>query len=469
MHEPASDFPASREGTARDAGFTLLEVIVAFTIFLVMVVASITVLSSAQSATRDNSRRATALNLAARELSITADAFNSEVRGPNSIDTGTVTNPNPLPDGTAGEPLVVDKVGYTVVRRAIWTAVGSTAESTCDEGTNAELAYLRVRVTVTWPGGEDRPVQMTSTLTPAKGTYYNDSDGHIGLKVIDRDGEPRAGQTVSVSGPESATDTTDADGCVLFPFLTAGTYTISLSGAGHVDLKGQSPSATTAAVVAGQIWKGTVSWDRAATITATLKAPTGHVLPEGLTTSVAANRTPLSLMLGNSGLQPDGVAPAASTTGLATVVVKSLWPYASGYEVWPGTCLDNDPRYADYTDGVRPGPVVTDPGGSSAVDLPLVGLTVRNAGGSARAVIATQVVDGWCPSAGTFNGTGYGAKVLIAAGLAGGATVKTSLPYGTWRIYSASGPTSGSGTLRGTVEITPTGITPATTPTVSVS
>jgi type II secretory pathway pseudopilin PulG len=465
VHEPASDFPASRESTARDAGFTLIEVIVAFTIFLAMVAACITILSSAQSATGDNSRRTTALNLAARELSITADAFGSEVRGPNTVETGTVTNPNPLPGGDEGEPLVVDDIGYTVTRRAIWTSVGSDAESTCDEGTTAELAYLRVRVTVTWPGGEDRPVRMTTILTPSKGTYYNDSDGHIGLKVIDRDGEPVAGQGVSVSGPESAADATDENGCVLFPFLTAGTYTIKLDDAGHVDIKGQAPSTTTAAVVAGQIWKGTVSYDQAASITATLKAPTGYLLPEGLTTTVTANKTPIPIMLGNSGLLPGGVAPAASTTGLATVVIRNLWPYLAGYEVWAGKCLDNDPEFPAYTGGVRPGPVITDPGGSAAVDVPLVGVSVRNTAGGARAVMAIQVPDSSCPSAGTFASAAYGGKVLVASALGGGATVKTSLPYGTWKLYAATS-TTGTYTLRSTVTVTPSGVTP-TTATVS--
>lgn len=461
MQEPASDFPAPREGTARDAGFTLIEVIVAFTIFLAMVAACVTILSSAQSATGDNSRRTTALNLAARELSITADAFNSEVRGPNSVDVGVVTNPNPLPGGTEGDPLVVDNVDYTVERRAIWTSVGSVAESTCDEGTAAELAYLRVRVTVTWPGGEDRPVRMTTILTPSKGTYYNDSDGHIGLKVIDRDGEPVAGQSVSVSGPESATDSTDDDGCVLFPFLAAGSYTITLDDAGHVDSKGRAPSTTTAAVVGGQIWKGVVSYDQAATITARIKAPTGHLLPEGLTTTTTANQTRLPIMLGNSGLLPAGVAPATTTTGLATVVVTNLWPYAAGYEVWAGKCLDNDPENPTYTGGVRPGPVTTDRGGSASVDVPLVGVSVKNTSGSARAVMAIQTVDSSCPSAGTFAGTAYGAKLLVASALAGGATVKTSLPYGTWKLYAASS-TTGSYTFRNNVTVTPSAVTPTT-------
>ena len=462
MHEPASEFPASRDGTARDAGFTLIEVIVAFALFLGMVAASLVILSSAQSATRDSSRRTTASNLAARELSITADAFNSGVRGPTTIDTGTVVNPDQLPGGTAGGPLVVDSVDYTVVRKATWSSVGSTAASTCDEGTSAELAYLRVRVTVTWPGGEDNPVTMTSILTPAKGTYFTDSDGHIGLKVIDRNGDPRVGQSVSLTGPESDTGVTDENGCVLFPFLTAGTYTLKLTDAGYVDIKGQSPSTTTAAVVAGQIWHGTVSWDRSATITAKLTAPTGFTLPEGLTTATTANQTGVPIMLGNSGLQPNGVAPAASTTGLATVQVKTLWPYPAGYEVWPGKCLDNDPENPTYTPaGVRAGPVTTDPGTTATVDVPLVGISVKNTSGSARAVMAIQATDASCTSAGTFASTSYGAKVLIASALAGGATAKTALPYGVWSLYAASSTTSGY-TLRSTVTIKPSGVTPTT-------
>ncbi|WP_141015616.1 type IV pilus modification PilV family protein [Nocardioides sambongensis] len=179
-------------GGARDEGFTLIEVIVAFGLFVALVSASMVLLSTTQRTARDNTYRTTALNLAARELAITSDSFNSLLRGPESIEINQVVNANPLSGGTVGQPLKVNNVSYTVKRVAQWAAVGSSAASTCDDGTAQELAYLRVHVEVSWPGAEDRPAEMDTVLTPLKGTY-SVNDGHIGVKVIDRDGLPGRG------------------------------------------------------------------------------------------------------------------------------------------------------------------------------------------------------------------------------------------------------------------------------------
>lgn len=442
MHEPATVFPASRKGTTRDDGFTLIEVIVAFAIFLAMVSASLMILSSAQRATGDSSRRTTALNLAARELSITADTFNSQVRGPDQVQINQVSNPNALAGGTAGQPLQVDGVPFTVTRNAQWASVGSNAASTCDEGTSSELAYLRVEVRVTWPGNE-RPVTMNTVLTPLKGTY-SDNDGHIGLKVIDAAGSPRAGQSVTISGPSgNRTASTADDGCVLFPFLTPGSYTVTLNSTGHVDILGRAPSVTTAEVQAGQLWRSTVSYDRAATVRATLVPPAGFTVPAGLGGSPPA----VPIMLGNSALLPAGAAAATATSGTNPRTLTNLWPYASGYQLWAGRCLDNDPAYtAERTGQDRDDPVVVTPGDTTDANVALAGVSLVNGSGSARnnvTAIQVPVRDGSgavvdsCPSLGTFQTKDYGAKVVLGT-VNAGTTLKTSLPFGTWWIWNGT-------------------------------
>lgn len=438
----------------RDEGFTLIEVIVAFAIFLGMVAASAVVLSSAQSATRDNSRRTTALNLAARELSITADAFNSDVRGPKQVQIGDVDNPDPLPSGHAGDPLVIDNVPYSVTRNAEWTSVGSSAATTCDEGTTSELAHLRVRVTVSWPGS-DRPVTMTTVLTPPKGTY-SANDGHIGLKVIDLSGQPRDGQSVTITGPSgTSTAETAADGCVLFPFLTPGSYTVRLSTTGYVDIKGQAPSTTTAQVVAGQIWKYTVSYDRAATIVATFQTAAGHTVPAHITTATGADAVPVKLA--NSGLLPAGTARATSTSGTQPRTLSNLWPYESGYQLWAGGCLDNDPQFTAETSGFdREPPVEVTSGGSAPATIDLAPIELANGSGSAKTnVTAIQAPDNACPKISTYAGRDYGAKVVFGS-VAANTTLKSSLPYGTWLVFVGT-------SLKGTVTVLKGGSVPRVT------
>ena len=84
---------------------------------------------------------------------------------------------------------------------------------------------------------------MTSQtlLTPPAGSG-DPNDGHILVQAFDRDALPLAGQTVSLTGPESASQTTTSDGCAFFAYLDPGTYTASLSTTGYVDRQGGQPA-----------------------------------------------------------------------------------------------------------------------------------------------------------------------------------------------------------------------------------
>ncbi|MEQ6901007.1 prepilin-type N-terminal cleavage/methylation domain-containing protein [Nocardioides sp. YIM 152588] len=397
-----------RDRDQRDGGFTLIEVVVAFGLFVVLVVASMVLLSWTQQSTRDNSYRTTALNLAARELAITADTFNSLLRGPDQVEINQVVNPDQFPGGTDGDPLVVDNVPYTVTRTAQWSAVGSSAASTCDEGTSQELAYLRVRVEVTWPGGEERPVRMNTVLTPLKGTY-SVTDGHIGLKVIDRDGLPRGGQPVTITGPSGTrTGSTASDGCVLFAFLTPGTYTVTMDRPGYVDLNGDATSVRTVTVTAGQLWRGSASYDQAASVAVTFTTESGYALP-------ATNTIPLMFTTSAGSVERTGTGN--------TRTVGDLWPYASGYEVWAGRCLDNDP--ANLGEAREP-VVAANPGATTSVDVPLAPLTVDR-GSGARTITATSNPSIDNPQSPCSN-------ITVTLGTTAGGVLATSLPYGRWTI-----------------------------------
>lgn len=396
----------------RDEGFTLIEVVVAFALFITLVVASMVLLGSVQRATRDSSYRTTAINLAARELAITADTFNTIIRGPKQVEINEVVNPDQLAGGTPGGPLVVDNVPYTVKRTAQWVTVGSAAASVCDEGTDKELAQLRVHVEVTWPGGSDRPVEMNSVLTPLKGTY-SVTQGHIGLKVIDRNGTPRANQVVTINGPSGTRSAkTSDDGCVLFAFLAPGSYTVTLDTTGYVDLAGNKTSTRSVTVQAGQLWRGTVSYDAAASITVGFKTADGYNLPQ-------TNNLPLMFSTSAGTLERTGTGNSRAVT--------DLWPYPSGYEIWAGHCLDNDPAELDEA---REPAVAADPAGTATAQVPLAPLTVTRSGGSVT-VSATSK-----PS--IENPKSPCAPMTVQLGSTANGQLKTSLPYGQWTIKAGS-------------------------------
>jgi type II secretory pathway pseudopilin PulG len=384
---------------------TLIEVVVALGLFAVMSTAALSVLGSAITLTRDDKARLEAVNLATRELEITRDTFSAVTRGPDRVATNAVTNPSPLPGGAVGAPLVVNGVPYTVVRTAQWAPVNSAAASTCDEGTTSELAYLHVKVQVSWPElGDRRPVTMDTVMTPPKGTY-SALAGHIGLKVIDGEGRPRSGVQVTASAASGTyTGTTGTDGCALLAFLTAGSYAVTVSAPGFVNPKGDPTGSVTAQVQAGQLWRGSIEYDLATSLSVFFQTADGYPVPPD---------TGIALTLGNSALQPVGTRAVPGTGDHRTI--PHLWPYPSGYQVWAGSCQDADPQ---FTGGQRDLPV-------THADWPVALGALEVNGAANQPVVAKHAADGLCTSGETLQLGTTGA----------GGMLRTSLPYGTWSIW----------------------------------
>jgi hypothetical protein len=141
----------------------------------------------------------------------------------------------------------------------------------------------------------------------------------------------------------------------------------------------------------------------------------------------------LTLDLGNSGLIPSG-----STRRAGTGVVRlatNLWPYAGGYQLWAGDCLDSDPL---TTGDARANPVSVVPAtvATANVDLARLAVTVKRgaAGISGVTVVAVHAADSSCAT---------GDLVTLGATGAGG-LLKVSLPYGTWTLQAVGQTKSGS-------------------------
>lgn len=329
-----------------DAGFTLVEVIVAFTLFLVFSTAVLSVLGAGIKVGGEDDVRLAAANLASRELEVTRDVFGSPTRGPNQVPIGTFVNPSPLTDAGApgaGNPLVVDNVPFTVTRRTQWASVGSAGGSACDD-TVGDLGYLRVSVEVTWPDlGSRPPVSMYTTMTPRKDTYAGNA-GHIALRVIGLDGTPQANIPVMVAGPTTRGGTTDAEGCVVLAFLTKGAYQVTLNAAGYVGRQGDPTAAKFVQVVSAQVSRESIEYDRAARITGTFTTVAGYGLPINLDT--------IPVVVSNNEMTP--TVRALTGTGNPRVL-GNLYPYTAGYQVFAGSCPDNDPQYPDNK--AQPSPV----------------------------------------------------------------------------------------------------------------
>ena len=409
-----------------DCGLTLVEVMVAFLVLMILSSAVLSILLTAAKTAREDKVRVAASNLAAREIEIVRQYFDSSASAVKDVvdpSHAIVTNPDPIGTGTAGQPLVLDGVSFTVTR-TVQVQVAGAGKSPCDGGSQVAHPSYSVTATVTWPNmGVTRPVVNQTILTPPKGVLQDDTTGYLAVKVLNAAGNASTGIVVTATGPAGTFPaTTDTSGCAVVPLSQPGTYTASLNTTNpqYVDFYGNTaPALTGIDVQSGKLTVKQMTYDRAAGIDVTFATSAGYSLPQSLP----------SITLANTGIQPTGTMVVTATS--ATTQVRKLWPFASGYTMW-ATCPAADPGAS----GSRVGPAVPAPGGtvSATIQFTPVDVWVYDSGGNPVAngsVTATSSVCSSSPDSsltlGTTDATGH---------------LTTSLPHGTWTVTSGVGSTS---------------------------
>jgi type II secretory pathway pseudopilin PulG len=399
-----------------EAGFSLVEIVVALTVLMVLATAvSITLLDGLQ-ISKLGRQRVAASNLAAREAEIVRNKFSSSDADALSVaSAGAVNNANPL---SGSGPSIVDGTAYTVHRDVQWMPTGNGV-SACDGGGLVNHPSLRLTVTVTWPGmGSAKPVRVETLLTPPKGTLGSTSIAFVAAKVQNAAGLAASGVTIQATGPGgSFTHTTDDSGCAVFQVGAAGTYVVVMEMSGWVDQAGVERSTKTAVVSAGQLARLSLTYDRAARMDISLTAETGYPIPAPLP---AVNYLRPNV--------PTSSARQVYASSSTTTRVSGLWPQKDGYAAWAGGCTDSDPAGVP-TSGSRGAPVVIEPGDTGAVDARLapVDLTVATSSGAAVAAATVTATSLDCP-------TGTADRHLTLGTTDGTGHLKVSLPYGRWQL-----------------------------------
>ena len=414
---------------ADDQGVTLVEIMIAITILTLLTASVGAGLLAIQRSAFKSKERAAAANLATREMELVRNWFHSSDTAPADVMTaGDVTNADPLPGQTGAA--VVDGVPYTVKREVAWLVTG-TGVSACDGGSVVTYPSISVHVQVTWPNmGDVTPITTDSILTPTK-DFHNSASAYYAIKVLDRDGQAYEGRTVQVTGPGGTqTDTTGPDGCATFVLSSAGTYTASMteSASGFVSFTGVTSQ--TATITTGSLVVRTMSYDLGNTFTAVLAPPTGFSLPV----------TKPAIMFANSGIQPSGVSAYASAAS-GTTTVGPLWPFASGYSMWAGSCPGSDPALL----GGRPAAVTPTKGSTTVATIPLQGVAITTTLNNQAAnvpVTATSLPAGGCLST---DGT-------IQLGTSAAGVLNVALPYGNWTLSA----TINGKVVQDTITLTPT-------------
>jgi prepilin-type N-terminal cleavage/methylation domain-containing protein len=426
--QQAGERRPTTSGRARRAdgedGVTLIELVLALTIFALLMTGIAQTVGSGMQATRNNRNRSVAANLASQDM----DKIRStDITLVESLpDTETVTVPSP------------DGVEYTIDREFEWVPKGATQGPCTSSGGTPQV--LRVHVEVTWPVMNGvAPARADTVLSPPVGSF-DPTRGHIAVKVLDRNAMPAENVPVNITGPTPKTETTNSDGCAFFSFLTPGNYTVRLANPGWVDRQGVANPTQAKTVVSGQIASVQFDYDQAAALGVVMTPDAGGTVPSDMVVS-----------LGNTNFVPN--SQKSFNAGGATPTVSNLFPALDGYEIWAGKCADSDPegvligvdgsgnpvnlgKY--WPTGVR-GPIVTvEPGVTTpnvVVPLRTVRVTVTRAGvpQANRTVIATHAADNLCTSETHVLGVTDAAGNVVAA-----------LPWGTWRMTVQSASPSGA-------------------------
>jgi Tfp pilus assembly protein PilV len=360
----------ARRAAAAEDGVGIIEVVVSAMLVVLVSFAAYAGLTAASRASGINKHRSVASEIAQQDQ-----------------DRMRAMAVSQLSNFRDSRPLPVNGVTYTVVSKADWiTDRSGTASCT---GTDARANYLRISTQVSWANMRIRPIDVASLVAPPNGSF-GATQGTLAVQVNDRNGNGLAGVPVTLAGPASYTDTTNETGCVLWGYLPAGTYTVSLARAGYVDPMG-NPTPSQSASVTGMA-TNTISfnYDQAATIVASFATwnGSGWVAATGPSFSSVS---PSSLR----------TAYGTGTTRTTSISSTALYPAATGYGVYAGGCQGADPTQNGLSATPPAVTAAVNPGATTAATV-------------YEPPINLQVVDGATPVSAatvklTATGTGCGA------------------------------------------------------------
>lgn len=410
---------AERLRSARDSdeGFTIIEVMVAMTIFALIAAGIAAGITSSLVLAKDTRAREVAASVAMEDIDTLRD-------------TSSIFD---VKSGTAQRQ--VGGRTYDLKRTVTWTK-SSGASNACGTG-DGTLSYKAVTVTVSWAttassSGSQR-FTMSSAIAPLT-NINSDSTGSILVGVTNANGVGVAGIVPTVSGgPAGVTfPATDSEGCTYVSGVAPGTYTVSVARSGYVDSTQQvSPSQQSVKVSAGSSGAAAFAFDQAATYSYQYATTpdSGAVLPTNLQ---------LSVTNAVSGTKVYDRSPTS----------VSLFPFPSGYQAVAGsyaaddsadaasTCLSPEPgTWTIPNANGKKGTATESRDNSQQPRRVEMGAVTLSGLDTSKFVTAKTTTPG-----NGDPGCAKGMTLTFPKPTSGKMTI--ALPWGTWKIYS--GTTSGA-------------------------
>ncbi|MBJ7329049.1 MAG: type II secretion system protein [Solirubrobacteraceae bacterium] len=321
---------------ASEAGTMLVEVVLSALVVGILAVGVMTGFDVSAKASGDAKQKAAAANIAEQQL--------EDLRSQRTSVLTALTG--------AAETVSKNGVSYTMRRTAAWVSQPATG-SVCSSAVGPPT-YLRISVSVSWPGKSSKPVTVTSLLAPgARGALT--TQGALVIRIKDISDNGVAGVPVNIGGgyPQGVTD---SQGCVSWSPVTAATYSMSFTKAGYVTQTGATNVTDSISVAGQQLAERTYTYSQASTVSGTfITKRNGTDMTSNLRTGWSGSGTAPKVSLAN----PDGVLVTAN------VAADGSWsatvpPSTSTYTIYGGGCTAARPPAANETTRmVGPGANVT--------------------------------------------------------------------------------------------------------------
>lgn len=449
--------------TTRDAGLSVIEVMVAMMVFAVMSVGIAYGIANTLQLTQTSRGRETAVALASQDI----DAMRQTAAATTAGIFKVISKDGAVNTKTLGG------ITYEIDRSVRW--VQSDGASGACGTSNGKLAYKSVVATVSWPNarGGTSSTSMTSAIAPSD-AVTDPGYGTVIVSAANASGAPFAGVSISLKpiagtgalAPSPAPAATDSQGCSYAVNVAPGDYTVTATVSGGIDTDQQQPSVQSPiTVAAGASSPVPFVVDRASQLTFRYAQSYGATLPTNMPT-----------VLSSTGGGLDTVTPWDTTSKTAVITSASqpslpVFPFTSGYTVYAGpysnspsaedNCLSPNPsawttpNKAGAT-GASPPLVETGPGVPSSASVMMGVATVKGVRGRyITAVSSANPVPG-------DPGCAAGMRMTFPVSNADTATI--ALPFGTWTI--SSGTTFGS-TTRNEIAANASNVKPVTPGTVN--
>lgn len=384
-------------------------------VFALGALAVIASLTTTGKLSRTNRQRVQAASIAQQQLNLVREQVKNSVTDPIGRTVATST---------------LGATTYTITQDTSWTSLGQSGDD-CTVGALAgSVAYQRVAVSVTWPGGTS-PVTDDAVVTPPANKLSADTIT-IPVQLVTGSLAPLANQTVTItptSGGAITSEVTDSYGCVVFAQLAPGLYTVAVNTPGYVDTLG----VTNHVEQDGQSSPGIVPvvrilYDNPASLTVTPSCTGPAVCSFALYPPAPSGFRYTLLQSGWAG------GSAVITANGGSAVLKSpVFPFTAttggSYSGFAGTCTD-----ANKSNTVATSAQPT-PGGSGSITIPMASATFVFSRSGTPVTMTNATITATDASGGCADTYTWTAKTINGA-----LGVALSIPYGafTWTLKSGS-------------------------------